>query len=230
MKIIIIIIIIILQISTSVPPTMEDALKYATTVLAVSAVLATLALLWTLMESLAYVSRLTSPDSNNDLIGACFCPPLPSADNPCDINNCEQLCSNVGGSFVCQCSSGFDLATDGRSCSGENKHHCSTVPRSHARVCIVYCAVSIIYLQCECNSTMLALLRVNCIYDSQCITICRQHTNNVKPMYHCSPDIDECASNNGGCQHNCANSRGTFSCSCNPGFELAANGLDCNGQ
>lgn len=33
-------------------------------------------------------------------------------------------------------------------------------------------------------------------------------------------DVNECAKNNGGCEHKCVNSAGTFSCSCNTGYEL----------
>lgn len=33
-------------------------------------------------------------------------------------------------------------------------------------------------------------------------------------------DINECAKNNGGCDQKCLNSAGSYSCSCNTGFEL----------
>lgn len=40
-------------------------------------------------------------------------------------------------------------------------------------------------------------------------------------------DYDECAVNNGGCEHNCVNSQGSYQCTCNPGFKLQANGHGC---
>ena len=43
-------------------------------------------------------------------------------------------------------------------------------------------------------------------------------------------DIDECATNNGGCGQNCANTDGSFECSCNTGYTLAANNLNCEGK
>ena len=43
-------------------------------------------------------------------------------------------------------------------------------------------------------------------------------------------DINECESNNGGCQHNCSNSVGSFQCSCLPGHTLDSNGLQCSGK
>ena len=42
-------------------------------------------------------------------------------------------------------------------------------------------------------------------------------------------DVDECSFTNGGCEQNCLNTVGSYSCSCNSGFELAMNGRDCEG-
>ena len=43
-------------------------------------------------------------------------------------------------------------------------------------------------------------------------------------------DIDECDINNGGCEHNCTNTIGSFVCSCNVGYNLTENGLNCTGM
>ena len=43
-------------------------------------------------------------------------------------------------------------------------------------------------------------------------------------------NVNECATNNGGCAHICTDTEGSFTCSCNSGFELASNGLSCNGE
>lgn len=40
-------------------------------------------------------------------------------------------------------------------------------------------------------------------------------------------DRDECATNNGGCQHVCINTIGSYQCSCNNGFILHENKRDC---
>ena len=34
-------------------------------------------------------------------------------------------------------------------------------------------------------------------------------------------DVDECTDNNGGCQHYCNNTVGSFGCSCRPGYRIA---------
>ena len=45
----------------------------------------------------------------------------------------------------------------------------------------------------------------------------------------CSLDINECETNEGGCEHICNNTMGSFECLCQLGFNLASNGLQCNG-
>jgi len=44
----------------------------------------------------------------------------------------------------------------------------------------------------------------------------------------CGTDINECSSNNGGCDHTCSNSNGSYTCSCNSGFSLNADGHACD--
>ena len=45
-----------------------------------------------------------------------------------------------------------------------------------------------------------------------------------------SADVNECDTLNGGCETTCTNNNGSFVCSCDTGYILAANGLDCNGK
>ena len=42
-------------------------------------------------------------------------------------------------------------------------------------------------------------------------------------------DINECATNNGGCDHKCQNYDGGHYCSCNTGYRLASDGTTCEG-
>ena len=42
-------------------------------------------------------------------------------------------------------------------------------------------------------------------------------------------DVDECLSENGGCEHHCVNAEGSYECVCNIGFELMRDGKRCRG-
>ena len=44
-----------------------------------------------------------------------------SENNECSSNateDCEQICTNTPGSYICQCNAGFRLNVDGRTCDG----------------------------------------------------------------------------------------------------------------
>ena len=43
-------------------------------------------------------------------------------------------------------------------------------------------------------------------------------------------DIDECKKMNGGCQSSCTNTPGSFRCSCDQGYRLLDDGLNCEGK
>ena len=43
-------------------------------------------------------------------------------------------------------------------------------------------------------------------------------------------DIDECNNNNGGCDDICTNNDGSYTCSCDPGYELDNDQHQCNGN
>ena len=43
-------------------------------------------------------------------------------------------------------------------------------------------------------------------------------------------DINECNTNNGGCDTTCTNTVGSYECSCNTGYELNNNLYNCNGK
>ena len=43
-------------------------------------------------------------------------------------------------------------------------------------------------------------------------------------------DIDECAENSDGCAQNCTDTDGSYTCSCEVGYDLAYDGRGCNGK
>ena len=42
--------------------------------------------------------------------------------------------------------------------------------------------------------------------------------------------MDECLESNGGCQHVCHDTEGSFTCSCNDGYALAEDELACDSK
>ena len=66
----------------------------------------------------------------------------------------------------------------------------------------------------------LGYLKVKSIFQSPtCLTFCLL------------TDIDECANNHGGCNHECINTAGSFHCQCFPGFEFeTSQKKNCRGK
>ena len=48
--------------------------------------------------------------------------------------------------------------------------------------------------------------------------------------YSTAIDDDECALNNGGCQHKCINTDGSYYCSCDTGYDLQQDEFSCKGK
>ena len=55
-----------------------------------------------------------------------------------------------------------------------------------------------------------------------------KHTHRYKLFIHNIIDIDECDTNNGGCEHTCTNSDGSYTCSCNTGYTLDLDDEGCS--
>lgn len=45
-----------------------------------------------------------------------------------------------------------------------------------------------------------------------------------------STDINECLANNGGCDHSCRNTVGSFECGCRKGYKLLTDERTCQGE
>ena len=43
-------------------------------------------------------------------------------------------------------------------------------------------------------------------------------------------DEFECGTDNGGCEQNCVNTVGSYTCSCNTGYTLNSDGHNCDGE
>ena len=49
-------------------------------------------------------------------------------------------------------------------------------------------------------------------------------------VYYSNADIDECATDNGGCDQDCHNTYGSYYCTCGSGWRLDPDGHTCNGE
>ena len=97
-------------------------------------------------------------------------------------DNCAQICTDTDGSYTCSCEAGYDLASDGRGCNGENNNVANFVTPCH------------------------------------------------NELSSCFLDIDECSDGTHGCALNCTNTIGSYVCSCDVGYHLNEDGLQCDGN
>ena len=60
-----------------------------------------------------------------------------------------------------------------------------------------------------------------------------KYTHRYKIIYYSNiilynVDVDECDTDNGGCEHTCTNSVGSYTCSCNTGYTLDLDDEGCS--
>ncbi|XP_073233536.1 mucin-like protein [Porites lutea] len=156
-------------------------------------------------------------------------------------NNCEQLCTNLPGSFFCDCREGFKLNADTRSCDDINE--CQ--PTSD---CMQQCTNTQGSYTCSCNEYFTQdpnnwknCTAINpCSADHGCSQVCFKGAGN-QPTCACftgyelqsdgktCKDINECdpVMPRHRCLQLCENTPGSFNCSCITGFQLTKDGYGC---
>ncbi|XP_064384783.1 multiple epidermal growth factor-like domains protein 6 [Halichondria panicea] len=123
--------------------------------------------------------------------------------NECLTRNggCQDLCTNVPGSYECSCSKGYKLADNGLTCEDDTMDPCLIANCEHS--CEVVSG-DVDTARCLCpKGYYLSSDRVSC------------------------DEVNECLTRNGGCQHLCTNVPGSYECNCSKGYKLADNGLTC---
>ena len=154
-------------------------------------------------------------------------------------DNCDQLCGNSEGSFVCFCDVGY---SGGSSCTGKQSITImkTSVINEFVDVDVNECQASnggcdhvcnntVGSFQCSCNSGY--------ILSADGFRCSGKGVNHflLEPLQGCFclliyPDINECEVSNGGCDHICTNTAGSFQCSCNQGYGLGSDGSSCTGK
>ncbi|XP_033096541.1 uncharacterized protein LOC117100826 [Anneissia japonica] len=169
---------------------------------------------------------------------------------------CQHLCINTEGSYYCQCYMGYDevnghceAACHPPCVHGECKSpdyceceddyvgaDCSDIDecRHNNGGCAQICNNFPGGFQCECIPGYALSMLTECL--PVCEPPCENNGRCTGPNYCdcpetyfgdiCEKDIDECFINNGGCEHNCDNFPGSFSCSCYDGFAGTSNCTD----
>ncbi|XP_070570924.1 signal peptide, CUB and EGF-like domain-containing protein 1 [Ptychodera flava] len=141
---------------------------------------------------------------------------------------CDHVCDNTAGSFRCSCREGFILDENGSSCTLHNQCASMTCQQHCVNILgrgICYCDLEY-YLNDDgvsCN----AICSPRCENGGRCMSpnVC-ECTPNFSGST-CDIDVDECLTNNGGCDHSCFNNRGSYSCVCQVGYILAIDAHSC---
>uniref|UniRef100_UPI00358DE755 transmembrane cell adhesion receptor mua-3-like isoform X4 n=1 Tax=Myxine glutinosa TaxID=7769 RepID=UPI00358DE755 len=155
-----------------------------------------------------------------------------SGTNPCHPN---ATCTNTVGAYECICLDGF--MGNGTSCSDANE--CS----SDNGGCSHDCHNTAGSFSCSCRSGYVLGSNKQCLNVNECLGENQCDANALcldeNGSYSCTcvdgftgngqncTDINECDSNNGGCNQHCQNTEGSFSCSCQPGYQLPLNTTQC---
>uniref|UniRef100_A0A8C2KX88 Signal peptide, CUB and EGF-like domain-containing protein 3 n=1 Tax=Cyprinus carpio TaxID=7962 RepID=A0A8C2KX88_CYPCA len=119
----------------------------------------------------------------------------------CNYGNggCQHICEEMDHGPRCSCHMKFALHSDGKTCVGELSLHHTTPPGQ-----LLQRKIAVAGVRCSCPvGFTLQLDRKTC------------------------KDIDECRMNNGGCDHVCRNTVGSFECSCKKGYKLLTNERTC---
>jgi len=117
-----------------------------------------------------------------------------------DNGGCSDTCVNLSPGFECVCPPGLVIDTDGLTCVADN-----CFEREHPELCEQICTnVPGGDYACSCQEGYM-----------------------LNEDAHNCTEINECDSNNGGCQYDCINTDGGYECACPEGMLLHEDGKSC---
>ncbi|XP_021695533.1 uncharacterized protein LOC5579875 isoform X2 [Aedes aegypti] len=148
----------------------------------------------------------------------------------CTVNNggCSHTCLNTLGRAFCVCPEGYMLDDDWKTCIDIDECLNQKSIRQEFR-CRGSCVNTVGSYRCllqDGDDQLTKQTDDESEDDSDDDTLCPVGYYFNTTMGDCQ-DTDECIRENGGCQHHCINSDGSFYCSCKYGFKLDADKHSC---
>lgn len=122
---------------------------------------------------------------------------------------CQHKCINLPGSFRCDCDAGHY----------KQGHHCTPCAKGSYRGIkdsVVSCAL--------CPRGMTTASKAT---DSVRGCFCSPGYYGNPERQEACQDVDECGKDNGGCEHSCNNTIGSFFCTCREGYALHSDNKTC---
>lgn len=154
-------------------------------------------------------------------------------------HGCNGTCVNTAGSYHCACPHGMKVGSDGKSCIDINECSPGRDPCDpHSTICVN----EIGSYKCQCKPGFKpGFGKHSCQDINECdqgndlcdrtTTICRNRigyyvcecrTGHSRVSEHRCRDIDECSLDKDDCSHGCANTIGSFRCTCPTGYVISA--------
>ena len=129
-------------------------------------------------------------------------------------HNWQHQCINTNGGFLCFCNSGYQLNSDGRTCSDSYT------------LCMSHIWSSRYYDACSSNTDSCDHVCTNAEGFFQC---CCNDGHALQSDGRTCTDNNECLLVTHNCEQLCVNSVGGFRCDCNLGYQRGSDGANCSG-
>ena len=132
------------------------------------------------------------------------------------LHGCQYYCTDTAGSYSCSCPARWKLDSNLRACRAPE----CTSPGAPAHG-------SFLPVQSRYSNGNTVVFTCNGGYKRRGSSVIACDAGVWSPPRPTCVDVDECATLRHGCQHRCANTQGSFTCSCNSGYRLALDRSSC---
>ena len=146
---------------------------------------------------------------------------------------CSHGCQNLQGTYQCTCPKGFELDATKKNCTGKTRVSLTTIKIKNSTSFIVTVPFEKVMIESKSSDITYTLICETLIF--YVIASQDKLVNDSNGYFNFfflpSPiDVNECATNNGGCDQICNNTKGSYECKCRSGFLLSSDKHKCNGK